>query len=220
MAIAYVNKGTYGGDNFGTDTLSLDLGSASDRYILVFAISTDGGSIGTATVDGASLTELQSETESYSSRNFKLFGGTVSATGTKDVVVPTSGSYSMAFQAVVYSGVGSLRSSAKLYTYGASPGFSSVTTESGDLLVMLGNAVFSGVAVAGTGATLLWPGNTDPTYISGYIASCTELATGASTTIDITWNGGGSDYWEGAMGVLVPASAASVNHRRLMMGIG
>lgn len=181
---------------------SYDVGNTANRVALVLARVGDGFSFSAASVGGQSLTLLDATSVGISNRDYALFGGAITVTGTQSVVVNSSGfGNTKAITVLVYDGVASIRDAVLAWASNATPA-ATLATQSGDLCVISGSH-------GGFGRTFTPESPAVGFEVATGRINAEETATGASTTVNGTLNG--SANWEIGAWALVPSAAAGAS---------
>lgn len=142
MTIAYVTSKTANSDFSSSLTFALDAGSDADRVVLVYAGTDRGGgtTISSATYNGVSMSALSGTAAVLSGFDGRFFYLVGASSGSNNVVVTYSDANTKPYAAAaVYSGVSGVSDPQNVVSPTLTSSFSAtVTSASGDLVVMLG----------------------------------------------------------------------------------
>lgn len=191
----YVNR-NYGTSSDTTHTLTVDAGSNAGRAVVVTLFSTGSLTLSSLTIDGASVSALDSGSNGAGG-NYYVAAEVVSSTGTITVSATWSSSGSTKrMHLMSFDGIDSVRGGQITNANGSAAPSVTLTTVSGDIVTLQGNdGAFGRTFTASSPATA--------TSTTGSNFDAYETAAGASTTIDGTLNGT-ANWYAGAV-ALVPS---------------
>ena len=223
MAIAYVSSTSQTGDFVSSLTKALDVGTADDRVLLVFAC-TDRGSattISSATYNGVSMTAHTAFTSTLSNIDGRLFYLAAPTSGSNSIVVTYSdGNTKPKFLAAAYSGVDGTTPVDQLTNYSAntSAPTATISSASGDMVIFMG-AYINRTAIAPSSPAVEQFDAVMGTGVYGFLF---EEAGDTSVTIDGTVSGGAAEVWATALNLNAAGGGATgvPATNRFMMGVG
>lgn len=219
MAIAFANSATGTGDFVSSITFAIDVGTGSDRVLLVLATTDRSGTttIDSCTYNGTSMTAHTAGTSSPDGIDYRAFYLANPTSGSNNVVVTYSGSGTKPKAlALAYTGVDQTTPVSGLTNnsaFSSTPSWT-VSSATGDLVVSMAMQ---------TGRTAVTPTSPATERMDQLIAGSMygfvfEEAGAASVTIDGSSTGGSCTWW--GTGLSLKAASAAGLVVNPLSGIG